>query len=258
MTARFDGRVAAVTGGSSGIGASIAKRLAAEGATVFIVASRDAAKAAQVAASIETDGGRAEGVAADVRDAAALAALAEAIVKNQGRLDIWVNAAGLFLPSPPGETDPSILDLMIDTNVKGTWNGVQAAVPHMKRAGGGKILNFSSVAGLTAFKGFALYSASKAATAMMTRVLAAELAPFDINVNAIAPGNTATPMNEAMRGDQSQAAILAAMKAMTPSNTTFSDPEDIASAALFLLSDAARPIHGTTLLVDEGISAALG
>lgn len=258
MTARFEGRVAAVTGGSSGIGAAIARGLAAEGATVFIVASRDAAKAGEVAAGIEAAGGRAEGVAADVRDAVAVSALANEIVASQGKLDIWVNAAGLFLPSPPGETEAAVLDLMIDTNVKGTWNGVQAVVPHMKRQGGGRILNFSSVAGLTAFKGFAIYSASKAATAMMTRVLAAELAPFDINVNAIAPGNTATPMNEAMRGDPGQAAILSAMEAMTPSNTTFSNPEDIASAALFLLSDAARPIHGTTLLVDEGISAALG
>jgi 3-oxoacyl-[acyl-carrier protein] reductase len=258
MTARFEGRVAVNTGGSSGIGATIARRLAEEGATVLVVASRDAAKAAEVARAIAAAGGRAEGVAADVRDADAVRALADGIVAFHGRIDIWVNAAGLFLPSPPGETDTSVLDLMIDTNVKGTWNGVQAVVPHMKRAGGGKILNFSSVAGLTAFKGFALYSASKAATAMMTRVLAAELAPFDINVNAIAPGNTATPMNEGMRSDPAQAAILEAMQAMTPSNRTFSDPDEIAAAALFLLSDAARPIHGSTLLVDEGISAALG
>lgn len=164
----------------------------------------------------------------------------------------------LFLASPAGDTESDILDKMIDTNVKGTWNGVQAVVPHMKATGGGKILNFSSVAGLTAFKGFAIYSASKAAIAMMTKVLGAELAPFNINVNAIAPGNTETPMNETMRNDPSQAAILDAMKAMTPSNRIFSKPEEIAAAALFLVSPEARPMHGSILLADEGISAAIG
>lgn len=258
MTNRFTNKIALVTGGSSGIGTCIAKALAAEGAKVFVTASGSIDKAKLVAEEIGGTGGKASPLILNVTDAGAVNQQVDAIVAQEGRIDILVNAAGIFLPSPPGETSPEILDKMIDTNVKGTWNCVQAVVPHMKAARRGKILNFSSVAGLTAFKGFAIYSASKAATAMMTKVLAAELAPFDINVNALAPGNTATPMNEAMRGDPAQAAILEAMKAMTPSNTTFSDPAEIAAAALFLLSDAARPIHGTTLLADEGISAAIG
>lgn len=255
MSKRFANKVALVTGGSSGIGAKIAEGLAAEGATVFVAASGSVDKAKIVTDAI---GNGSVPVAVDVTKPDAARQQVDAIVESYGRIDILVNAAGIFLPSPPGETKQGVADAMIDTNIKGTWNCVQAAVPHMKAAKGGKILNFSSVAGLTAFKGFALYSASKAATAMMTKVLAAELAPFDINVNAIAPGNTATPMNDAMRNDPEQAAILDAMKAMTPSNNTFSQPEEIAAAALFLLSDAARPIHGTTLLADEGISAAIG
>ncbi|SEJ95090.1 3-oxoacyl-[acyl-carrier protein] reductase [Sphingobium sp. AP50] len=255
---RFQDKIAVVTGGSSGIGETIARKLAEEGAVVHVVASGSLAKAQAVASSIVASGGRAEGVVADVRDSEALKTLCAGIIVEHGRIDIWVNAAGLFLASPAGDTESDILDKMIDTNVKGTWNGVQAVVPHMKAAGGGKILNFSSVAGLTAFKGFAIYSASKAAIAMMTKVLGAELAPFNINVNAIAPGNTETPMNEAMRNDPSQAAILDAMNAMTPSNHTFSKPEEIAAAALFLVSSEARPMHGSILLADEGISAAIG
>ncbi len=258
MIPRFCDRIALVTGGSSGIGAGIARALAAEGAVVFVAASGSIEKAKAVTDAIKGVGGMAFPVTMDVTDPIAVNRQVDFIVAKNGRIDILVNAAGIFLPSPPGDTAPAVVDRMIDTNVKGTWNCVQAVVPHMKAMKRGKILNFSSVAGLTAFKGFAIYSASKAATAMMTRVLASELAPFDINVNAIAPGNTATPMNEAMRADPQQAAILQAMKAMTPSNRTFSAPEEIAAAALFLLSDAARPIHGTTLLVDEGISAALG
>lgn len=255
---RFQDKVAVVTGGSSGIGAAIAEKLASEGAAVYVVASRDLAKAEAVIAAMGQPAGRVRATVADVRDAASVNALADRIVAERGRIDIWVNAAGLFLPSPPGETDASTLDSMIDTNLKGTWNGVQAVVRHMKSAGGGKILNFSSVAGLTAFKGFALYSASKAAIAMMTRVLGAELAPFGINVNAIAPGNTATPMNQAIRQDPALAAIRDAMRAMTPSTTVFTPADEIAGVALFLLSPEARSMYGSVLLADEGISAALG
>lgn len=255
---RFAGKIAVITGGSSGIGETIAHLLAREGAVVHVVASDSLAKADAVADAIRAGGGTARGLVADVRDADALTSLCADVVAEHGRIDIWVNAAGLFLPSPVGETDKAVLDAMIDTNVKGTWNAIQAVGPHMKTAGGGKILNFSSVAGLTAFKGFAIYSASKAAIVMITRVAGAELAPFGINVNAIAPGNTRTPMNEGMRNDPAQAAVLDAMQAMTPSNQTFSDPEEIGAAALFLLSPDARPMHGSILLADEGISAAIG
>ena len=255
---RFLDKVAIITGGSSGIGAAIATKLAAEGAIVCVVASSNIARAEAVVSAMKLPAGRAKAVVADVRDAASVRAIADSVVAEHGRIDIWVNAAGLFLPSPPGETDTSVVDSMIDTNLKGTWNGIQAVVPHMKRTGGGKILNFASVAGLTAFKGFALYSASKAAIVMMTKVLAAELAPYGINVNAIAPGNTATPMNEGIREDPAHVGVLNAMRAMTPSTTVFTPADEIAGVALFLLSSEARSMHGSVLLADEGISAAIG
>lgn len=255
---RFQDKVAVVTGGSSGIGAAISARLADEGAVVCVVASKSIARAEAVTAAIGQPKGRVKAAVADVRDAASIKALADAVVVESGRIDIWVNAAGLFLPSPPGDTDSSVLDSMIDTNLKGTWNAIQAVVPHMQAAGSGKILNFASVAGLTAFKGFALYSASKAAIVMMTKALGAELAPFGINVNAIAPGNTATPMNQAIREDSASAAVLNAMRAMTPSKTVFTPADEIASVALFILSPEARSMYGSIVLADEGISAAIG
>lgn len=254
----FSGKIAIVTGGSSGIGAVTAKALAARGATIAVVASSDIKKAAVIVDEIRKNGGQAEPFAVDVRDAAAVRDLISIIEKKFGGIDILVNAAGVFQPTPPGSTPGDLTDRMIDINVKGTWNCVQAAIEPLKRRGGGKILNFASVAGLTAVKGMAVYCASKAAIVMMTKVLAAELAPFNINVNALAPGNTETPMNEGMRTDPAMREILEGMKRMTPSGITFSNPEEIVEGALYLLSPAARPVHGSTLVIDEGISAAIG
>lgn len=254
----FTGKVAIVTGGSSGIGAAVAREIAARGARVGVVASSDAGKSEIVASDIRAKGGAAAAYAADVRNPEVACDLVRAIAKKFDGVDILINAAGVFLPSPPGATTLAVSDSMIDTNIKGTWNCIQAVVEKFKEGGGGKILNFASVAGVTAVKGFALYCASKAAIVMMTRTLAAELAPFNINVNAIAPGNTETPMNEALRTDPVFSAALENLKRMTPSGVTFSKPEEIVEAALFLVSAAARPIHGATLVVDEGVSAAIG
>lgn len=201
---------------------------------------------------------RAPHYAVDVRDAAAVQALVGEVVNRFGGLDILVNAAGVFRPSPVGGTSSDDANQMIDVNIKGTWNAIQAAVAPLKKRGGGKILNFASVAGLRASKNFAVYCASKAAIVMITKVAAAELAPFNINVNAVAPGNTETPMNEAVRTDPTMRDALEEIRKMTPSGTPFSKPEEIVQAALYLLSKSARPVHGTTLLIDEGLSAAGG
>ena len=254
----FKDKVAIVTGGSSGIGQTIAEALAVRGAEVWVVASSSLKKAEAVVEGIKAKGGKAHAAAADVRDAAALEKLAAEVVSRSGRIDILVNAAGVFYPTPVDVTKPEDFDRTIDINLKGTWNGMWAAAPHMKAARSGKILNFASVAGLTALKTFGAYCASKAGIVMMTKVVAGELAPFNINVNAIAPGNTATPMNEFVRNDPSMEAMMAEMKRLTPSTTVFSDPKEIAATALFLVSSKARPVHGATWLIDEGLSATQG
>lgn len=252
---RFAGKVAVVTGGSSGIGQRVSELLAAEGASVAVVASSNLDKAEAVAEGIRAAGGSAIALVADVRDSDACAAMSSEVEEHFGGVDLLVCAAGVFYPTPVGDTPPGDAERLIAINLGGQWNAINACVPAMRRRGGGRIVNLASVAGIVGFRGLALYCATKAATVMMTRALAGELAPDGIAVNAVAPGNTATPMNAAIRADET---MYKEMARITPSKTVFSDPDDIAGIILFQLSDAARPIHGATWLADEGVSAVLG
>ena len=149
------------------------------------------------------------------------------------------------------------MDEMVDINLKGTWNMINAVAPQLKAAKKGKIVNVASVAGVTGFATFAIYCASKGGIIMMTRALACELGRQGIHVNCVAPGNTATPMNEDIRNKDEMAGMREYMASRTPSGRTFSEPSDIAGAVVFLLSDAANAMHGSCLLMDEGISAGL-
>ncbi len=251
---RLKDRIALVTGGSQGIGASVAERLAREGAFVYVVASASLAKAEGVAEAIRGAGGAAAAAAADVTDADALAALMARVEAERGRLDILVNSAGIFYPTPIG-TPAADVARMIDVNLKGTYLAISAAVPLMRRHRYGKIVNIASCAGLMGINPYSVYCATKAGVIMMTRTLALELAPHGININAIAPGNTETPINEDIRTKPELASFLAAMAARTPSGRTYSTPEDMANLVMFLASDEARAMHGSTVLMDEGFTA---
>lgn len=250
----LDGAVAIVTGGSSGIGEATAQGLAAAGARVGVVASHGLEKAKAVADAIVKSGGVAAPFVADVRDEAAVAALVKGVEQKFGPTDILLNAAGVFFPTPAGETARADADRLIDINIKGTWACINAVAPGMKQRKRGRIVNIASAAGVIGVGSFALYCASKAAIIMMTKTLARELAPHGVNINAVAPGNTATPMNAPVRQDTSEGSMYDAMRRITPSTTVFSAPEDIAAAILYLVSPAARPMHGATLVIDEGIS----
>lgn len=253
----FKDKVILVTGGSQGIGEAVCELVGSQGATVAVVASRDVNKAEAVATRLRNAGARARGFACDVRDDRQAAALVRDTVEAFGRVDMLVNGAGVFKPTPAGEAAREVMDEMVDINLKGSWNMINAVVPHMKGAGKGKIVNVASVAGLTGFGTFAIYCATKAGIIMMTRALACELARTGINVNCVAPGNTATPMNEHIRTQPEMAAMREYMASRTPSGRTFSPPSAIAGAVAFLLSDAANAMHGSCLLMDEGISAGL-
>lgn len=254
---KLSGKTAVVIGGSQGIGESVASRLAKEGARVVVVASASVSKAQAVAEVIEKAGGAAEGAAVDVTDFDAIGALFERVAKSHGSIDILVNCAGVFYPTPTGESKPDGIDRMIDINLKGTTYAINQVVPHMKAGGGGKIVNFASCAGVMGLNTYAVYCATKAAIMMLTRAMALELAPSNININAIAPGNTESPMNADIRTDPKLKGFLDTMAERTPSGQTYSSPEDMANLAMFLVSDESRAMHGSTVLADEGFTAGM-
>lgn len=254
---RLKDSIALVTGGTQGIGRAVAERLASEGATVIAIASRDVSRSTAVARDIRDHGGLADAEVGDVTDRSSTRALVERVLARHGRVDVLVNCAGVFVPTPAGERTDDSVDRTIATNLVGTFTMIDAVVPSMKARSTGRIINFASVAGFMGVSGYSVYCATKAGIVMMTRALACELAPYGIRVNAIAPGNTATPMNEAIRTDAAYVAMLQAMAARTPSGRTYSTPGEMAAMVAFLASDEARPMHGATVLMDEGFSAGM-
>ncbi len=254
---KLEGKVALITGGSSGIGEAIALRFAREGARIAVTSSSDLGKAQAVADQIAAAGGAARAFVADVRDVGEVKALVARVKEAFGRIDILVNSAGVFDPTPIGETTEAEYDRTMDINVKGTFFAINEVAPIMREQGGGKIVNLSSVTGIMGFKTFSVYCASKAAINYLTRALALELGPHNIAVNAILPGNTATPMNVKIRTEPQYEKMLEGMAAVTPSTRVYSDADDMASAALFLCSEDGRSAHGSLLLLDEGISCGI-
>lgn len=239
-------QVAIVTGASRGIGAAIARRLAADGYAVIVNYAGSAAQAAQVVAAIEEGGGRAAAVQADVADPAAVRALFDAAIERFGRVDVLINNAGILPPALPhlAVSDDATFDRLFAVNVKGTFNTLREAANRMGR--GGRIVNFStSVIGL-ALPGYALYAATKAAVETMTNILAKELRGKEIVVNAIAPGPTATELFLTGKTAE-QVERLAQMAPLE----RLGRPEDIAEGVAFLV----RPggwVNGQTLRANGG------
>lgn len=251
---KLDGKVALITGGTSGIGEASAELFAGEGAEVALVGSADMAKAEAVAARIIGAGGTAKPYVGDLSKVDEIAKLVAAVKADFGRIDILVNSAGLFYPTPVGATSEADYDRMMDINLKGMFFSIHEVAPIMIAQGGGRIINISSVAGVMALGTYSAYCAAKAGVNFMTRALAQELAPHGIQVNAILPGNTATPMNENIRTEPEFKPMFDAMAARTPSGRTYSEAIDMARAALFLASDDGRAMHGGLMVLDEGFS----
>jgi NAD(P)-dependent dehydrogenase (short-subunit alcohol dehydrogenase family) len=247
---RLMNRVAIVTGGAQGIGGMTARRLAEEGARVLI-ADVDVATALRNVEAIRASGGTAETMACDVSTEAGVRAMVDRAVAQLGRLDILINNAYTFRPRADAiATSEQEWDRGFDVGLKAMFRAAKFAVPHMREAGGGVMVNMSSVHGLLNAPGSLVYETLKAGVIGLTRQLAVEYGPDGVRVNAICPGHIVTErMEERWREHQD---VLGFFAEQYPLRRT-GKPIDIANAVVFLCSDEASFITGHALVVDGGL-----
>ena len=240
-------KIAIVTGGSRGIGAAIAKKLASQGMTVIINYCGSEDRALAVKSAIEAAGGQAEAWRCDVSDCGQCEAFVKAVMEKYGRIDVLVNNAGITRDDLMMRMSDEDFSRVIDTNLKGTFYMMRFASRHMLKAKKGRIINMASVVGLMGNAGQVNYAASKAGVIGATKSAAKELASRGITVNAIAPGFIDTEMTGAL-SEKVQEQILTQIPL-----GTFGKPEDIANCAAFLASDEAAYITGQVIQVDGGM-----
>jgi NAD(P)-dependent dehydrogenase (short-subunit alcohol dehydrogenase family) len=254
VAGRVEGKIVAVTGAATGIGRASAEALAREGAVVLL-GDVDDANGRHVAEAI---GAGASFQRTDVRSSADVQALVDAAVEHHGRIDGIVNNAAVAIPGAAGDMSEDDWKEVLDVNLSGVWRGMRAAIPAMLHAGGGSIVNMSSVQSLVGFVGWAGYAASKGGINGLTQQAAVEYAPRGIRVNAIIPGTILTEMNERIMEDSGDPkAQMNAWVAMHPMRRV-GMPKEVGDAVVYLISDESSFVTGTLLRVDGGMVVQAG
>jgi len=245
---RLSEKTAIVTGGSSGIGRAAALRFASEGANV-VVADVNQEGGEETVKLVSQNGGTALFVKTDVSKADEIQQMIETAVENFGELNILFNNAGIGHPAVKStELEEEDWDRVININLKSVYLGIKYAIPHLAKAGGGAIVNTSSLLGIKGQKYLAAYNASKAGVILLTKNAAVEYGKHNIRVNAIAPGVIDTKIIDGWKNDERKWPIISRANALARIGT----PEEVANAVLFLASDEASFITGATLSVDGG------
>jgi NAD(P)-dependent dehydrogenase (short-subunit alcohol dehydrogenase family) len=251
MEISLKGRRALVTGANSGIGAGIAKALAAAGARVAVNFVVDPDAAAAVVAGIRQAGGEAVSLQADVADAAQVGAMFATLDRTWGGLDVLVNNAGIDGPRAMAwEADPRDWERVLRVDLLGAFHCAREALKRMVAQRSGVVLNLTSVHEKVPWSGYSAYTAAKAGLAMTTKTMAQEAAPFGVRVVALAPGAIRTPINRSVWSDP---ANLADLLTKVPLDR-IGEPEEVARVAVFLVSDAASYLTGSTVYVDGGMT----
>ena len=248
MGSRLSGRVALISGAARGLGAAQAELFAREGAAV-VIGDVLAERAEELAAGLREDGLLATAVELDVRDAGAWAEAVAVAESEHWRLDLLVNNAGVVAFGGADEADEEEWERVLAVNQRGVFLGMRAAIPALRRAGGGAIVNISSVFGVGAVPGYFAYQASKAAIVQMTRAAAVEYAAEGIRVNSVAPGLVITEMT----AGEPEEAVQANLEA-TPMGRA-GTPEEIAHGVLYLASEESAYVTGVNLAIDGGYLA---
>jgi 3-oxoacyl-[acyl-carrier protein] reductase len=249
MPSKLSGKVAVVTGASKGLGAEIARQLAAEGASVVVNYASSRSGADKVVADIASKGGKAIAVQADVSKAGDVKQLFAEAKKAFGRLDVLVNNAGVYNFAPLEKITPEHFQKHFDLNVLGLILATQEAVKHFG-PNGGSIVNLSSLVSTASFPGMGVYAASKAAVDSLTRTFAAELGPRKIRVNAVNPGAVVTEGN--VEAGDPNGAFAKAYVAMAKLGR-LGQPDDIAPAVVYFASDDSKWVTGENLFVTGGV-----
>jgi NAD(P)-dependent dehydrogenase (short-subunit alcohol dehydrogenase family) len=253
---RVDGKVTVVTGAASGIGRASARLLADEGARLVIGDVDDAGE--DVAREIRDRGCACRFVQTDVRSWDDVGSLVGSAVEEHGRLDVIVNNVGVAIGGAAGEISEDDWNRVIDVNLTGVWRGMRHAIPAMLETGGGSIVNISSVQSLVGFLGWSGYAASKGGINALTQQAAVEYAPKGIRVNAIIPGTILTGMNEGiLREHPDPDGLMAEWASMHPIGR-IGQPEEVATAVVYLASDESSFVTGMLLRVDGGMVVKAG